>query len=110
MKKYIIISVLCLSTLSSCFYGFYPQTGSNIYAETRPEMVKIYSGEPEYEYEIIGSITADVIGDGDAVVKHLKKKAAQLGADAVIRVDLSKVNSTTVRTGISGVAVKFRES
>jgi uncharacterized protein YbjQ (UPF0145 family) len=110
MKKYLFVAIILITTLNGCFYAFYPQTGSHFYAETLPETVQIFSGEPEQEYEIIGSITADVIGDADAVVKHLKKKAAKLGADAVIKVDLSKVNSTTLRTGISGVAIKMKDS
>ena len=94
--------------LTSCYYAFYPQTGSVIYAETIPESIKIYSGDIDQDYAIIGSVTADVIGDGDAVAKHLKKKAAELGADAIIKVELNKISSETSRTGISGIAIKIK--
>ena len=94
--------------LTSCYYAFYPQTGSEKYAETIPESIKIYSGDIDQNYAIIGSVTADVIGDGDAVVKHLKKKAAELGADAIIKVELNKISSETSRTGISGIAIKIK--
>ena len=108
MKK-LIISLFLLSTmLTSCYYSFYPQTGAVIYPATNPQDIEIYSGDIDQDYFIIGSIAADVIGDSDAVVKHLKKKAAEIGADAVIRVELNKIDSETIRTGISGIAIKMK--
>ena len=110
MKK-LVISLFLLSTmLTSCYHSFYPQTGAMIYPETYPENIKIYYGDIDQEYIIIGSITADVVGDADAVVKYLKKKAAELGADAIIRAELNIISSETIRTGISGVAIKLKAS
>ena len=110
MKKLVILFILLSTMLTSCYYSFYPQTGAVIYPETNPEDIEIYSGDTDQEYIIIGSVTADVIGDADAVVKHLKRKAAELGADAIIRVELNLISSETIRTGISGIAVKMKES
>lgn len=109
MKKISIIIFITSMILSSCsYYAYQYQTGSSSQSETTPESIKIYSGDIEQDYIIIGSVTADVMGDADAVVKYLKKKAAKLGADAIIKVDLTKINSFSQRTGISGVAIKLK--
>lgn len=99
---------MSLTLLTSCFYSFYPQTGSNVYPETNPEDILIYSGDIKQEYYVIGSVAADALGDIDTVVKHLKKKASEVGADAIILVDLNKVGPSAGRTGVSGVAVKLK--
>lgn len=106
MKNLIIIIALILSSFTSCFYAYYPQTGSEPQAETNPESIMIYSGDIDQDYTILGPVCVDVIGDSEAGVKFLKKKAAQLGADAVIKVELTKMNAYTIRTGISGIAVR----
>lgn len=109
MKKISIIILTFSLVFSSCsYYAYQYQTGSTSHSETTPDSIKIYSGDIEQDYVIIGSVTADVMGDADAVVKYLKKKAAKLGADAIIKVDLTKINSFSQRTGISGVAVKLK--
>lgn len=110
MKKIAILLSLTLILLTSCFYTYYPQTGSAIYAETNPEEIQIYSGNIDSDYEILGSVAADAIGDADAVAKYLKKKAAKMGANAIIKVELTKVNSAAINTGISGVAVKIKQT
>ena len=109
MKKISIIIFTFSLVFSSCsYYAYQYQTGSASNSETTPDSIKIYSGDIEQDYIIIGSVTANVMGDADAVVKYLKKKAAKLGADAIIKVDLTKINSFSQRTGISGVAVKLK--
>ena len=112
MKKLLIpfVFILFLVSTSGCYYAFYPQTGSRLHVETKPDIVKFYSGEPEQEYEILGPIAAEVPGDVEAATKYLKKKAAKLGASAVIKVNLSKPTSFPGSTSISGVAVKLKES
>ncbi|MGQ8337042.1 hypothetical protein ACUNWD_10870 [Sunxiuqinia sp. A32] len=57
----------------------------------------------------MGSVAVDAIGNGDAAVKHVKKKAAQMGADAIIKVELNKASPSASRTGISRVAVKMKD-
>ncbi len=109
MKKISTIILAASLIFSSCsYYAYQYQTGSSSHSETTPDSIKIYSGDVDQDYIIIGSVTADVMGDADAVVKFLKKNAAKLGADAIIKVDLKKLNSFSQRTGISGVAVKLK--
>jgi hypothetical protein len=112
MKKIVIpfVFILALGSLSGCNFAFYPETGSQLYMQTEREAVKIYSGEPEQNYEILGPVAAEVPGNVDAATKYLKKKAARLGASAVIRINISKPTSFPGSTGISGIAVKFKES
>jgi len=107
MKTRAITLLILITLLNSCFYAYYPQTGSTTYRPTQPEFIEIYSGVPEQEYVVMGSIAADVIGDADASVNHLKKKAAEMGADAIIKVQIT-TNSTCGGTGVSGVAVKMK--
>lgn len=107
MKTIIILSEVLLVLLSSCFYAYYPQTGSKTYSPTKAEHIEIYSEVPGQEYIVMGSIATDVIGNADAAVNHLKKKAAERGADAVIKVRVT-TNSTCGGTGVSGVAVKMK--
>ncbi|QGY42201.1 hypothetical protein GM418_00580 [Maribellus comscasis] len=112
MKKLIIpfVYILLLMSTPGCYYAFYPQTGSQLYIETQPETIEVYSDEPEQKYEILGPIAAEVPGDVEAATKYLKKKAAKLGASAVIKVNLSKPTSFPGSTSISGIAVKIKES
>lgn len=110
MKKLSLLLSITMIMLTSCFYAYYPQTCSTLYPETNPEEIQIYSGDIDQDYEILGSVAADVIGDADAVVKHLKKKAASLGADAIIKAELTKMNAAAMSTGISGVAVKMKQT
>lgn len=109
MKKISIIIFATFMVLPSCsFYAYKYQTGSSSQTETKPDSIKIYSGDIKQDYIVIGSVTADVAGNADAVVKYLKHKVAKLGADAIIKVNLTKINSFSSRTGISGVAIKFK--
>ena len=109
MKKIFLLSVCLVCLLSSCnIYTFYPDKVSQNYKATSPDEIKIYSGDIDRPYTVIGSVAADALGDGQSVTKFLKKKAAKLGADAIIFTELTKINTFAVRTGISGVAVKFQ--
>lgn len=93
-------------TLTSCsYYAFYPQTGSSQPPPANPNLVKIYAGDPDLDYTVIGSIAVDVEGDERKAQEYLKKKAAGLGADAVIKVYLTTNNPFSTRIRISGVAV-----
>lgn len=107
MKLKVITTAILTLLLSSCFYAYYPQTGSKNYSSTQVEQIEIYSGVPEQEYVVMGSIAADAIGDADAAVNLMKKKAAKLGADAIIKVQIT-TKSTCGGKGVSGVAVKMK--
>lgn len=108
MKKNILNCLMLLCLLSGCSIStHYVQSGATVYSETNAEDIQIYTGDIEEEYQVIGSIAVDVMGNGKAAEKYLKKKASKLGADAVMLVHLTKMNSPAQRTGISGVAVKL---
>ncbi|WP_167618615.1 heavy metal-binding domain-containing protein [Maribellus sediminis] len=107
MKLKVITTAIIALLLSSCFYAYYPQTGSETYSSTQVEDIEIYSGVPEQEYVVMGSIAADAIGDADDAVNQMKKTAAKLGADAVINVQFT-TKSTCGGKGVSGVAVKMK--
>lgn len=97
-------------SLSSCsYYAFYPQPKSQTYEATNPESIKVYSGDIEQDYIVIGSVASLIpginIGDkyNERALKILKKHTAKLGADAIIHI---KTNADF--GGLSGVAIKFK--
>jgi len=109
MKKISLLTLLILMTLSSCsFFTYCYQTGSSYYAKTNPDAIKIFSGDVDQDYIIIGSVTVDVFGGTIAATDYLKKNASKLGADAIINVELTKLDTYSNRVGISGVAIKLK--
>lgn len=110
MKKFAILLTFTFSLLTSCFYAYYPQTGSELYEPTYAENIRIYSGDINQEYVVMGSVAADAIGNADDAMNYLKKKAAKMGADAIIRTDIFMGDPVSGRTGISGVAVKIKQT
>ncbi len=112
MKRLLIPVTLgwFLLLVPGCSFVYYPQTGSRIYDKTNPAEITVYSTEPEQDYEVLGSVAAEVPGDGEDAVRFLKKKAASFGADAIIHVDIYLNEFESENTGISGVAVKLKES
>jgi hypothetical protein len=94
--------------LSSCsYFTVYYQTGSSIKPETSKENIQIYTGDIERNYQILGSVAVDVVGSAEEAALYLKKKAALIGADAIIYTVPTKMHSYVSRTGLSGVAVRF---
>lgn len=111
MKKNLVFcaAVCFILLLSSCnFYTYQVVSGGQISNLSKPENIKIYSGDIEQQYEVIAAVTADVVGGGNDAQLYLRNKASKLGADAIIHVKLSKADTFTSRTSISGVAVRFR--
>ena len=106
-----IIYLLAIVLFAGCAIStHYIHEGGKKYSPISPEEVKIYSSNKiDARYEIIGSIAADNVGDGDAALETLKKEAASIGANAVIDVKLTKLASSASRTGLSGVAVRILE-
>tara|TARA_R110002124_G_scaffold252130_1_gene417378 strand:+ start:594 stop:938 length:345 start_codon:yes stop_codon:yes gene_type:complete len=111
MKKmkslYALLLILSLGISSCTISAHYITTDKPLPEETLAADVKIYAGDIDREYEVIGSMTLDAQGDASVASRYLKKRAARLGADAVIFVEVNKLNSYTIRTGISGVVIKF---
>ena len=110
--KPIILTIVSLGCFfASCSVARLQTSDSrDYYPPTIPEQIQMYPGDIEQKYEVLGSVAADAIGDTDVVSKHLKKKAAKMGADAIIKVELSKRNSAAISTGISDVAVKIKQA
>ena len=109
MKNLLVLFAVIILALTGCsYYAYFPNPGVEAPTQTNPQDVKIYSGDIDQEYVIIGAIAVDVTGEGEKLDVYLKDKAAELGADAVIKVELTKMSSEYHRTGLSGVAVKLR--
>lgn len=109
MKLLRLLTLVLLTSFTSCsYYAYHLQTGSTKLAETDFETIKIYSGDIEQDYIVIGSVTSDTPGKADKAIQHLKKNASKLGANAIIKVKLTKINSFSNRTGLSGVAVRLK--
>lgn len=107
MKNIFCLSILFL--LVSCsIKTHYVQTGSKTYPATDANKILIYSRTPEKPYDIIGSVAAYADSGEEVAVKTLKKKAAEIGADAIIEISLDKMSSYSQATGINGTAVKFK--
>ncbi|MCK5740928.1 MAG: hypothetical protein KAH48_01820 [Chlorobi bacterium] len=117
MNKYIqkialpLFYLLAAHGLFSCVPGsdaqstsvttYFIQSGSKMYPETIPDSLKLYSGDPEFEYIIIGNLSIAVAGELEIAYNRLRKEAAKLGAECVIRLEIYNNGS-----GMSGIAVK----
>jgi hypothetical protein len=73
-----------------------------------PEAIRIYAGDaPLPLIAIIGPIAVDELGGTEQAAAMLKSDAARIGADAVIRLRLTKMMGYGSRTGLSGIAVRL---
>lgn len=107
MKKYLYILTIVL--FASCaITTHYVQSGSQAYTKTSKDVVKVYSGVPDKEFIVIGSVAADAPGDQNSALDELKEEASKIGADAVINVKFSTLTTFSNRTGLTGTAVKFK--
>jgi len=108
MIKKIIPTAVLLISLSSCSIStYYAQNESANNNPTAIENIKLYTNNAPKEYIVLGSIAVDALGSAKSAEKFLKKKASKIGADAIINCQLTKLNSFSQRTGISGVAIKY---
>jgi hypothetical protein len=109
MKKSILLSLILLAILAGCtFRAHYVQTGARAYEQSDPDKVLIFSGEPGKPYNTIGPIAINSPGETETAREKLQDLAASLGADAVINVKFDLVDAGGRRTGLYGVAVKFK--
>lgn len=110
MKKLALIIVL-FGVLSGCaYFTHYYQTGAERQEGTDYRNIKIYSGTPEQKFIVLGGIATEAIDTTEKATASIilaKKEAAKMGADAIINVKLTKLNSFAKRSGISGTAIKF---
>lgn len=111
MKNFIIPSLLFLAIVSlGCSHSsHFVQDGSQIYPETDPSAIEIFAGDVDRDYVVIGTVASDVGGDGSKASKRAKLEASKMGADAIIFIKLTKINSFAQRTGLSGVAIKYTD-
>jgi hypothetical protein len=95
--------------LSACAIStHYIQDGARAFPPTDPKTVKIYAADTvPQKYEVIGSVAVDNVGDAESAKKSLQLEASKMGANAVIRTRLSKINSYASRTGLQGIAVRI---
>lgn len=107
MKNIFCLSILLLF-VSCSIKTHYVQTGSKTFPPTEAKNILIFSRTPEKPYDIIGSVAIFAASGEEHAVKVLKKKAAEIGADAIIEINLDKISSPSQATGISGTAVKFK--
>ena len=107
MKKFIFLLFFFISVvLISCsIKTHYILNNQEKFKKTNPEDVKIFSGQPDMQFVVIGCVAVDAPGDGNDAVKSLKEEAASIGANAVMEVRLTKLSSFASRTGLSGTAI-----
>ncbi|MBK8803019.1 MAG: hypothetical protein IPN71_13385 [Fibrobacteres bacterium] len=74
------------------------------------DSVKVFSGPAPAgtSFQVLGSVGVDLVGDGEAALALLKEETAAMGANAVMDVRLTKINSYAARTGMSGVAIVIK--
>lgn len=107
------LSLLALLAVGLCAcgqmsVGLVP-TGAPRFPPLDPAEVKLYAGDgPAVPRAVIAPLAVDELGDGPAAADAIKREAASLGADAVVQVRLTKMHGFALRTGVSGIAVRFR--
>lgn len=99
-----------LPIFTSCSDSNYPRVINTNFPHTNPNEILIYSKDANQDYAIIGAIGTKIVGDEEADIEHLKKKASKQGADAIIHVKLTQVNPSTKQIGVSGIAVKLNKN
>jgi len=107
MNKLTVVAISCFLISGCSVKSHFMQSDSQIYKASDYKAVRVYALEkPSFKYIVLGSVTADTAGDGDAAIEVLREQAAEMGANAVIRARLTKVASYASRTGITGIAVR----
>lgn len=82
-----------------------------IYSQTNPDQIEIYSTDKvPKSYTVIGQViaSADAGNNAATTMVHLKKKAAKLGADAIIQLKLEVgVGYFSNAIQATGTAIKY---
>mgnify|MGYP003687735507 CR=1 FL=1 len=108
MKKIISVFSICI-LLSSCSISTHYLEGTEKYTPTSMEEVQIFTEDISEEYIVIGSIATAAAMSQESAIKFLKKKAAAIGADAIIFTKPTSMSSFDTAYGYSGVAVKRKK-
>ncbi len=121
MKK-ILLSIVLVIALKSSAYGavavnLYDDTAK--YEKTDPKTIKVFRQQPEGRSFIkIGEIVINETGNWNVQENRLKKKASEIGADAVYVVDSQDAGGGYMKTGnmllplrgvvITAIAIKYK--
>ncbi len=108
MKNYLFpLCILIVSSIIGCAgYGTYLKT-ENKFQPTNVKDIRVYSvTHPVVEYITIGYISVSMSSQdaGNDLRDKLKKRAAKLGADAIINFKLSFAGGA----GAEGIAIKYK--
>ena len=123
MKK-VMLSIALLIALT---FSAYAETSVNLYNEdvkyekTDAKTIKVFRQQPEgKEFVKMGEIVVSKVKKMEAAEKQLKKKASEIGADAVYIIDSQKSQSGYVtmssmilpirKTTITAIAIKYKDS
>lgn len=84
--KYLYLILIAFSLVfSSCSVSaFYVESGASIMSPTNPKEIKIYSGDIDQDFIVIGSIKIDTQGNAKIAKRYLQLRASKIGADATI--------------------------
>jgi len=107
-----IYLAVCLSggamLISGCAAStVYRQPGAPVLAPSLPAEIRLFAAEPKAAYTVLGSVAADCLGGTGDALELLRKKAASLGANAVVSLRITKIDVGSGRTGLSGTAVRL---
>ena len=105
MKKRAITVIMFTVLLSGCISSqFAPAEEMKIYDQrVTPESVKVYRTQvPRLEFIEIGAVNATGSDDDLELITELKKKAAENGGDAIIRLE-------AYPHGMSAAVIRFTE-
>lgn len=85
------------------------EVGSTSVTPTDPAKILVFQGNHlDRPSEVIGVVDAHLkVGDQDAALAALRKRAAQLGADAVVGVEFHHSENSGEPIHLSGLAVRF---
>lgn len=106
MKKIIALLFLVTFVFAGCTVHTHYSLTNRQLNRSNPYRIKVYAGTPSgMKYTVLGLVAVDTPGKGEKAMDKLKNEASYLGANAIINVQLTKLNSFASRTGMSGVAV-----
>jgi hypothetical protein len=108
MRKLNLCAFIFLILVSAaCSTVNVTKTAKGIYLPTKPAEVEIKGLAPQSGYEEIGMVSGNIYGnDPSTAYNTIRKKAAAIGADAVV---LSNQMPYGGRILLNGVAIKYKD-
>ncbi len=109
--KLLLLSLLLLIVVGCSYKTAYIQSSSQKYPKTIPNDIKVYAAETiAGDYEVMGVVAVDLASGDIGAKKALVRKAARYGADAIINVRLTRINSFAQRSSMDGVMIKYKDT